>query len=92
MRNYSRNGNRRVKVAWLRAVDQVTNNLLTQYQAEAHYTLGFSRTIGEHAKLNFSAYYSEEESMDAINVFDPSQNLKIESDQFNYELSYSWRF
>lgn len=92
MRNYSRNGNRRVKVAWLRAVDQVTNNLLTQYQAEAHYTLGFSRTIGEHAALNFSAYYSEEESKVSMNVFDPSQNLKIESDQFNYELSYSWRF
>ncbi len=74
------------------AADQVTNNLLTQYQAEAHYTLGFSRTLGEHAALNFSAYYSEEESKVSMNVFDPGQNLKIESDQLNFELSYSWRF
>jgi long-chain fatty acid transport protein len=74
------------------AADQVTNNLLTQYLAEAHYALGFSRTIGEDAELNFSAFYSEEESMVAINVFDPSQNLTIESDQFNFELSYSRRF
>ncbi len=73
-------------------LDQVTNNLLTQYLAEAHYALGFSRTVGDHAELNFSAWYSEEESQVAPNVFDPSQDLKIESDQFDFEISYSWRF
>jgi len=73
-------------------LDQTTNNLLTPYLAEAHYTFGFSRTVGDHAEVNFSAVYSEEESQVSPNVFDPSQNLKIESDQFDFELSYSWRF
>jgi len=72
--------------------DQTTNNLLTPYLAEAHYTLGFSRTIGDQAELNFSVAYSEEESQVSENVFDTSQSLKIESDQFDFELSYTWSF
>lgn len=72
--------------------DQVTNNLLTPYLAEAHYTLGFSRAVGHNAELNFSAFYSEEESLVAPNWFDSSQNLMIESDQFDFEVSYSWSF
>jgi long-chain fatty acid transport protein len=74
------------------ALNQTTNNLLTPYLAEAHYTLGFARTVGDHAEIIFSAAYSEEESQISPNVFDPSQDLKIESDQFDFELSYSWRF
>jgi len=71
---------------------QTSNNLLTPYLAEAHYTLGFSWAVDDHAELNFSAYYSEEESQIWPNFFDPSQDVKIESDQFDFELSYSWRF
>jgi len=74
------------------AISETTNNLLTPYLAEAHYTFGFARTVGEHAEVIFSAAYSEEESQLSVNRFDPSQNLKIESDQFDFELSYSWRF
>jgi len=74
------------------SVSETTNNLLTPYLAEAHYTFGFARTVGEHAEVIFSAAYSEEESQLSVNRFDPSQNLKIESDQFDFELSYSWRF
>lgn len=73
-------------------VDQTTNNLLTPYLAEAHYTLGFSRAVGDNAELNFSAAYSEEESQASANYFDRSQDLKIESDQFDFEISYSWSF
>jgi long-chain fatty acid transport protein len=71
---------------------QTTNNLFTPYLAEAHYTFGFSRTVGTHAEVIFSAAYSEEESQGAPNAFDTSQVLYIESDQFDFEISYSWRF
>jgi long-chain fatty acid transport protein len=71
---------------------QTTNNLLTPYLAEAHYTFGFARTVGENAEVIFSAAYSEEESQLSVNRFDPSQDLKIESDQFDFELSYNFRF
>jgi long-chain fatty acid transport protein len=71
---------------------QTSNNLLTPYLAEAHYTLGFSMAVNDHAELNFSAYYSEEESQIWPNFFDTSQDVKIEEDQFDFELSYSWKF
>lgn len=74
------------------SIDQTTNNLMTPYLAEAHYTLGFSRTVGNSGEWNFAVAYSEEESQVSENFFDPSQELKIESDQFDFELSYSWSF
>ena len=74
------------------STSQTTNNLLTPYLAEAHYTFGFARTVGERGEVIFSAAYSEEESQLSINRFDPSQDLKIESDQFDFELSYNFRF
>ena len=48
---------------------QTSNNLLTPYLAEAHYTLGFSWAVNDHAELNFAVYYSEEESQIAPNFF-----------------------
>jgi long-chain fatty acid transport protein len=71
---------------------QTSNNLMTQYLAEAHYTLGLSVAVNDHAELNFSAYYSEEESQIWPNFFDPSQDVMIEEDQFDFEVSYSWKF
>jgi long-chain fatty acid transport protein len=74
------------------SLGQTTNNMLTPYLAEAHYTFGITYTLDSGADVNFSAAYSEEESQGSPNVFDPSQIIKIESDQFDLELSYSWRF
>jgi len=74
------------------SVPQTLNNMLTPYLAEAHYTLGLTYTLDSGADLNFSAAYSEEESQGNANAFDPSQIIKIESDQFDFEISYSYRF
>lgn len=74
------------------SVDQSLNNMLTPFLAEAHYTLGLTYTLDSGADLNFSAAYSEEESQGYPNAFDPSQIVKIESDQFDFEISYSYRF
>ena len=73
-------------------LSEVTNNLFTPYMAEAHYTFGFSRVVGKSGEVNFSAAYSEQESQVTMNRFDESQNIKIESDLSDFELSYSWRF
>lgn len=71
---------------------ETSTNILTPYLAEAHYTFGFSYLLSSGAEVNFSAAYSEEESQIYSNMLDPSQDVKIESDQFDFELSYSWRF
>jgi len=73
-------------------LSQTTNNIMTPYLAEAHYTFGFTYTLDSGADVNFSAAYSEEESQGSPNAFDPSQTIKIESDQFDFEVSYSYRF
>lgn len=74
------------------SVSQTLGNMLTPFLAEAHYTMGLTYTLDSGADLNFSAAYSEEESQGYENAFDPSQTVKIESDQFDFEISYSFRF
>lgn len=73
-------------------VSQSLNNMLTPFLGEAHYTLGVTYTLESGADINFSAAYAEEESQGYPNAFDPSQTVKIESDQFDFEISYSYRF
>lgn len=74
------------------AVDQITNNLLTPYMAEAHYTFGFTREFNHGHEFSMAFMYNEEESLHNPNGFDPSQMLNLESDQFEVEISYGWRF
>ncbi|MGD9020818.1 MAG: outer membrane protein transport protein [Lysobacterales bacterium] len=58
---------------------------------EAHYTFGFSRRLGNGDELGFSFMYTEEESLEELNQLDPSQIVRITSDQFDFQLSYNWR-
>ena len=72
--------------------DQITNNLLTPYTAEAHYTFGFTREFNHGHEFTMAFMYNEEESLHNTNAFDPTQQLHLESDQFEVEISYGWRF
>jgi long-chain fatty acid transport protein len=58
---------------------------------EAHYTFGFSRRLGNGDELGFSFMYTEEESLEELNQLDPSQVVRITTDQFDFQLSYNWR-
>lgn len=57
---------------------------------EAHYTFGFSRRLGNGDELSFAFMYTEEESLEELNQLDPSQILRLTTDQFDVQLSYSW--
>ncbi|MGD9021092.1 MAG: outer membrane protein transport protein [Lysobacterales bacterium] len=58
--------------------------------AEAHYTFGFSHRLGNGDELGFSFMYTEEESLEELNQLDPSQVVRITTDQFDFQVSYRW--
>jgi len=57
---------------------------------EAHYTAGFSRRLSNGHELSFSFMYSEEESLEKTNQLDPNQVILLTTDQFDFQVSYSW--
>lgn len=57
---------------------------------EAHYTAGISRRLRNGNELTLSLMYSEEESLEYLNQLDASQVLRLTTDQFDFQLSYSW--
>ena len=57
---------------------------------EAHYTFGASRRLANGDELSFSFMYTEEESLEELNQLDSSQILRLTTDQFDFQLSYSW--
>jgi long-chain fatty acid transport protein len=65
-------------------------NIMMVSLTEAHYTAGFSRRMKKGRELSFSFMYSEEESIEARNQLDPNQNLLLTTDQFDFQVSYTW--
>ena len=65
-------------------------NILMINMTEAHYTAGFSRKLNNGRELSFSFMYSEEESLEYANQLDPNQVILLTTDQFDFQLSYSW--
>ena len=65
-------------------------NILMINLTEAHYTAGFSRKLGNGHELSFSCMYTEEESIHALNQLDSKQVLLLTTDQWDFQVSYSW--
>lgn len=69
-----------------------TFNILSPTLTEVHYTAGFSRKLNNGHELSFAFMYTEEESIDYPNQLDQSQTILLTTDQFDFEISYSWKF
>lgn len=65
-------------------------NILLINLTEAHYTAGFSRQLGNGHELSFALMYTEEESIEALNQLDPLQVILLTTDQWDFQVSYSW--
>ncbi len=90
-----------VSEAWtLRAGFSFADQPVTYYEntfnipvislTEAHYTLGFSYRLDNGDELSFAFMYTEEESLEELNQLDSSQILRLTTDQFDFQVSYSW--
>ena len=65
-------------------------NILMVNLTEVHYTAGFSRKLRNGHELGFSIMFAEEESIEALNQLDPSQVIVLTTDQWDFQVSYSW--
>jgi len=56
-----------------------------------HFTLGFSKALGENGKaIHFAAVYAPECSVKGINQMDPNQTIEIKMSQIEFEIAYSF--
>lgn len=67
-----------------------TFNIPTIALTEAHYTFGSSYRLRNGDEMSFAFMYTEEESLEWINQLDSSQILRLTTDQFDFQLTYSW--
>jgi len=70
--------------------DENTFNIPVISLTETHYTLGVSRRLDNGDEVSFAFMYTEEESLEHFNQLDSSQIVRITTDQFDFQLSYSW--
>ena len=71
---------------------EVLFNILAPAVIEDHIAAGFTRKNSNGTQLNFSVMYAFKGNQSGINPFDPTQTIKFEMDQYEFELSYSWNF
>ena len=98
---YSFGGSWSVNADWtLRAGMSIADQPVVYYEntfnipvinlTEAHYTAGISRRQTNGHEWTLSLMYSEEESLETLNQLDPSQIIRMTTDQFDIQLTYSW--
>ena len=71
---------------------EVLFNILAPAVIEDHVTFGFTKETSASRELNFAFMYALNNSVKGTNPFDPTQTIEIEMDQFELELSYTWKF
>ncbi|NNM13207.1 MAG: hypothetical protein HKO58_02685 [Gammaproteobacteria bacterium] len=72
--------------------NEVTFNILAPAVIEDHITFGFTKETASNRELNFAFMYALNNSVKGNNNFDPTQTIELEMDQFELELSYTWKF
>ena len=69
--------------------DDVMFNILAPGLIEDHISLGFTRHLGDHA-LHFAFTYALNKSIEGPNPFDENQRIKIEMNQMEFELAFTF--
>jgi len=71
---------------------EVMFNILAPATIEQHASFGFTRTFDSKNELNFAFMYAFENDVEGKNPLDPAQKIKLEMDQWEVSLGYSWVF
>jgi len=71
---------------------EMTFNILAPAVMEDTITVGFTRTLSSGNELNLAFMYAPKQSLSGPNTFDPTQTIEFEMDQYELEMSYSWKF
>jgi long-chain fatty acid transport protein len=70
---------------------QMEFNILAPGVVEEHYTVGFTRRMAGGDELSLSFMYAPDYSLKGQNNFDPTQTVEFSMNQFELEMSYSWK-
>ncbi len=70
---------------------EMSFNILAPAVVEDHFSFGFTKKAANDNEWNFAFMYAPEKSQTGGQNFDPTQTVTWEMDQFELELSYSWR-
>ena len=71
---------------------EVVFNILAPAVIEDHLTLGFSWNISKDSELSFAYMHGFENSVTGVNPFNTTQQVTIEMDQNEVEVSWGWKF
>jgi long-chain fatty acid transport protein len=71
---------------------EVMFNILAPATIEQHVSFGFTRTFASQNELNFAFMYAFQNDVEGPNPLDPAQKIKLEMDQWEVSLGYSWVF
>jgi long-chain fatty acid transport protein len=73
---------------------EVMFNILAPATIEQHVTFGFTRTFDSQNELNFAFMYALNNDVEGPNPMEipGQQEIKIEMDQWEVSLGYSWKF
>ncbi len=70
----------------------VVLNTLAPGVVTQHYTLGGTVKFNAHQAVNVSAMYATSEKIKGTNDFDPNQQIELDMDQYDFEISFTQTF
>jgi long-chain fatty acid transport protein len=70
---------------------EMTFNILAPGVMEEHFTVGFTQKLESGNEVNFSFMYAPEVTLRGPQNFDPTQQVTLQMQQVELELSYSWK-
>ncbi len=68
--------------------DDVMFNILAPGVMEQHFTIGMSQRTSGGGAWNFSLMYAPSNTVKGLSLFDPTQQIEIKMNQFEFEFSY----
>lgn len=70
--------------------NDVLINILAPGVVEEHFTAGVERRLTNGNSLSVALMYAPKSSVTGPNLFDPSQQIRLQMSQFEVELAYSF--
>lgn len=67
-------------------------NILAPAVMETHFTFGFTKAMGKNNELNVAMMYAPSETVSGPNPLSPGQNIELEMQQYEIEVSWGWTF
>jgi long-chain fatty acid transport protein len=67
-------------------------NIIAPGVIEAHATCGVTKKIGDKQEIDIALMRAFSESVEGLNTLDPAQMIRLEMDQWEFSLGYSYKF